>query len=96
MGITKIKPLIEKIREVHLPISHYFCCSDSTGLRVMNQEARIALDIVYYFALKQIPILAIHDSFIVQTQYEQELYSIMQNVYSMHTKGFRIKIRKKG
>lgn len=96
LGISKIKPLIEKIKEVHSPISHYFCCSDSTGLRVMNLDARIALDIVHYFALKQIPILAIHDSFIVQKQYEQELYTIMQNVYSRHTKGFRIEIKKKG
>jgi len=32
--------------EAHKPISHYFCKGKDTGMRIMNKDAKIALDIV--------------------------------------------------
>lgn len=85
LGIVRARPLIEKFMEVHKPISKHFCNGKETGLRIMNLDAKIALDVVHYFVKRNIPILAIHDSFIVQKRYKDELYKTMQNTYRKHT-----------
>jgi hypothetical protein len=92
IGITCARPFIDKFFEVHQRIAHYFCKGKDTGMQIMNKDSKIALDIVDHFAKKNIPILAIHDSFIVQKQYRTELYEVMQNTYQNHT-GFRIRIK---
>ena len=82
-----------EFRRLHNPIDHYFCNGTETGLRVMNLDSRIALDIVDHFAKQNIPILAVHDSFIVQEKYEDELRQTMENTYEKHTNGFKCKIK---
>ena len=98
IGITRARPLIEKLREAHEQIAHYFCNGNHTGLRIMNLDARIALDIVHHFAKKNIPILAVHDSFIVQGKYKDELWEVMESTYEKHTyekhtDGYKCKIK---
>lgn len=92
-GIKGVKPLMREFRRIHKPIEHYLCNGTKTGLKVMNQDSRIALDIVDHFAKQNIPILAIHDSFIVQEHYEDELRQTMENIYEKHTNGFKCKIK---
>ena len=92
IGIKTARPLIKRFKEVHQPIAGYFCKGRQTGMRIMNQDAKIALDVVNHFAKQGIPILAIHDSFIVQEQYRDELFRVMKTVYEKHTK-FRIKVK---
>ncbi|NQU79982.1 MAG: hypothetical protein HQ543_00515 [Bacteroidetes bacterium] len=91
-GITKARPLIDRFTEQHSKIAKYFCKGKATGMRIMNKDSKIALDVVNYFAKQDIPILAIHDSFIVQKQHRRELYNTMKRVYKKHT-GFDIKIK---
>ncbi|OPL09443.1 MAG: hypothetical protein AVO38_10985 [delta proteobacterium ML8_D] len=91
IGITRARPLIEAFKEAHRPISGHFCNGKDTGLRVMNCDAAIALEVVDHFAKQNIPILAIHDSFVVQEQYRAELLKTMQRAYRKHT-GFRCPI----
>jgi len=95
IGITRAKPLMSEFRKVHKSIGHHFCNGSDTGLRIMNLEAQIALDIVSHFAKQKIPILAVHDSFIVQDKYKNELRQTMENTYEKHTKGFECKIKQK-
>ena len=90
--ITRARPLMDKFIEAHKPISHYFCKGKVTGMRIMNKDSKIALDIVNYFAKKKIPILCVHDSFLVQKQYKDELHQVMADTYHKHT-GFSIKIK---
>ncbi len=71
----------------------HFCNGNDTGLRIMNLDSRIALDVIDHFAKQNIPILAIHDSFIVQDKYEKELRQVMEKTYEKHTKGFKCKIK---
>jgi len=92
-GIKGVKPLMAEFRKLHNPIDHYFCNGSETGLRVMNLDSRIALDIVDHYGKQNIPILAVHDSFIVQEQYEDELRQTMENTYEKHTNGFKCKIK---
>lgn len=91
-GITNARSFMDKFMEVHHPIAHHFCKGKTTGMRVMNKDAKIALDVVNHFAKQDIPILAIHDSFIVQKQHREELYKVMETMYEKHTK-FNIKIK---
>lgn len=92
LGITRARPFIDKFMIEHEPIAHYFCKGKDTGMRVMNKDSKIALDIVNHFAKQDIPILSVHDSFIVQEKYREELLQVMKNEYKKHT-GFRIKIK---
>jgi hypothetical protein len=91
-NITGAKPLMKSFLEVHEPISRYFCNGKENGLKVMNLDATIALNIVNCFAKKRIPILAIHDSFIVQEKHEKELYQVMKNSYKKFAGNFDIGI----
>ena len=93
IGITRARPIIDAFKQVHKPIAHHFCNGKKTGMRIMNLDAKIALDVVDHFAKQEIPILAIHDSFIVQEQYKDELKRTMQRIYRKHTKGFRIPVK---
>jgi hypothetical protein len=88
-GIAKAKPLMDKFLEVHQPIKKYLCTSSQNGLKLMNKDAKIAVDIINHFAEQEIPILCIHDSFIVEEKYEDELIQVMRKTYRKHT-GFRI------
>lgn len=93
IGITRARPIMRAFIEAHRKINHYFCCGKETGLKVMNKDAQIALDVIHYFAKRRIPILAVHDSFLVQNQYEKKLNKVMLNMYSKHTNGFKIPIK---
>lgn len=88
----KIKDdLIPMFQETHAPIAHYFC--KGTGLKVMNLDSKIALDVLKHFAEKCIPVLAIHDSFIVYRHLKQELKQVMQSAYGLKTKGFNCPVK---
>lgn len=92
-GITSARPLIETFRKTHKLIDHYFCHGSDTGLKIMNLDSRIALDVLHHFAKQNIPILAVHDSFIVQEKYKGELRQVMEKTYEKHTNGFKCKIK---
>jgi len=92
-GIKSAKPLMKEFRKIHSQIEHHFCNGSETGLKIMNLDSRIALDIVGHFAKQEIPILAIHDSFIVQDKYRDELWQTMHSTYKKHTKGYECKIK---
>lgn len=93
LGIDKARPFITRFLYVHEPIKHHFGNGKETGLRLMNQDARIALDVVNQFAKKGIPILCVHDSFIVQESQKQYLHDTMHNTYKRITGGFQCPIK---
>lgn len=67
--------LLEEIERVHHPISEFFYTGAWTFLQ--RQDSEIAERIMNHFTAKGIPVLMIHDSFIVEQQYEDELREIM-------------------
>ncbi len=93
IGITRARPIIDAFKEAHALISHHFCTGKRTGLRIMNLDAKIALDVVHHFAEQNIPILAVHDSFLVQSRFENQLRKVMNDSYCKHTKGFHCPIK---
>jgi hypothetical protein len=86
MDAARARPWIEAFQHVHAPIAHYF--GTAAGLKLMNRDARIALDVVAHFAYKGLPTIPIHDSFIVQEPYADELRQVMDVAYRRHNDGF--------
>lgn len=91
--ITKAREVIDLFKENLRPIAHLFCADNDNGLRMMNKDASIALDVVAHFTGKGVPILAIHDSFIVQEKYRDELHQVMDEAYKKHSGGFSCPIK---
>ena len=71
--------IYELALQYHKPIAHRF--GSDAGLGLMRIDSRIALNVLDYFAERGIPCLPVHDSFIVERQYEDELRHVMIECY---------------
>lgn len=71
--------LVRMIRKAHKPIEKYF--DAGIGIKVQYKDSELARRILTYFMKKKIPCLIVHDSFLVQEKYKDELYTIMMNEY---------------
>jgi hypothetical protein len=91
-GFHNSQDIIDAFIKAHPKIAHYFF-SGETGMRLMNLDSKIALSIIQHFSKQGIPILAVHDSFLVQEHYHDELMQVMQKIYREKTGGFSIKIK---
>ncbi len=79
----KVKDLVLAFQESHDPISRYFYSAGGfpIGLELQYLDSQIALRVIDSFNRKSIPVLSIHDSFIVQSKYRDELHRIMSQSY---------------
>lgn len=82
--------LMERVEDAHRPIAGLMF--QGHGLRVQRQDADIAADVLAHFTHRGIPVLPIHDSFIVPTDHEGELRAVMGETYRSHM-GFDCPIR---
>lgn len=78
--------ICDAVKRHHAPIAQHFC--SGVGLRLMRRDSRIALNVLHHFALKGIPCLGVHDSFIVPAYYTGELHAIMHHCYRDEMNGF--------
>lgn len=76
LNFAQLLPLVQ---ERHYRISHHFCAD--TGIKLMNRDSRIALNVLRHFARQDIPCLGVHDSFIVPAHAEAELKETMYRCY---------------
>lgn len=91
LGVGRARPWLEAFQNKHERIAHYF--GRDVGLKLMNKDARIALDVVWRFAEQGIPIIPVHDSFIVQDNHAEELWQVMDTTYQKHNDGFTCPIK---
>jgi hypothetical protein len=75
--------IYDRIVEFHAPIAADAFSSDA-GIKLMNYDGAIALDVVYHFALREIPCFPIHDSFRIARQHEHELREVIKQCYRKH------------
>lgn len=75
----KFSQIYTLARQRHLRIERYF--ASDMGITLMRHDSAIALDILHHFALRCIPCLAVHDSFIVPQRYEADLRRTMMRCY---------------
>jgi hypothetical protein len=75
----QIELMVARFDGFHDRISRYFC--SDIGLKLQYLDSQITSDILDYFLERGIPVLPIHDSYIVAEQYEEELYEVMRDKY---------------
>lgn len=70
-----LKQLLVQFIEDNKPIEHYL--STDKGVELMAIDGRITTRIIEHFTRKKIPVLTVHESYVIQSQYEQELMDQM-------------------
>lgn len=71
--------ILERISELHHPISGYFC--SGIGLSLQNTDASITEIILRYFVDRDWPILLIHDSYVVPDGLHEKLELAMESAF---------------
>ncbi len=71
--------LICNFKEAHKPIAHYLC--SGIGRQLQNKDSHIAAAILNRLTRDGIPCLPVHDSFIVEAEYEDTLHQVMIEEY---------------
>jgi len=70
-----LKRLVEDFTDRHQPIRNHFFTG--IGVQLQNIDAKIAEEVINELSVKVIPVLTIHDSFIVTRQNEEHLQEAM-------------------
>lgn len=69
------KMILQNIKDTHPHIQKYLC--SNYGVNLQYLDSTIAEKILLHFARGNICCLSIHDSFIIQSSYREELHSLM-------------------
>ena len=82
---------LSDIERHHSPIAKYFYTG--YGIKLQNKDSAIALEILNKFADSDIPILPVHDSFIVEQSQENNLCKVMKETYERYNGGFKCVVK---
>ena len=74
-----IDETIDSFKQVHSDIIEFIATDQ--GIRLQNTDSIIASGVLQHFIDQGIPILCVHDSFIAQQRYREELVEIMKEKY---------------
>ena len=86
-----LSELLTGIKDRHPKISHLIC--SGAGLRLMNLDAQMCEYVIEKFVEQDIPILTVHDSFIVPFGTERELDRVMKEAFEHVTKQRHVKAK---
>lgn len=76
LKFAQVIPLALKVH--HRIVGSFF---QDMGIKLMNIDSAIALDVLYHFAKRNLPCLGVHDSFITFKELEADLIAIMGRAY---------------
>lgn len=76
---ARIKPLLTNWVTAHRPISDYMY--SGIGLELQRRDSDIAAGVLSYFQRKNVLVLSVHDSFLIESVREKELRSKMRKTY---------------
>jgi hypothetical protein len=82
--------LSEMVMQAHEKIEKYF--NTGIGVKLQYQDSKIAERILKHFTRKNIVCLCIHDSFIVEEKYKDELIEVMKEEYKREM-GFECELK---
>jgi hypothetical protein len=77
--VNSLKKLIQAFMEKHGPIRDLF--DNDTGLKLQRLDSDICEAVLMEFYEKDIPVLSVHDSFIIGKDYESELLEAMERAF---------------
>ena len=75
--------LQRRIKDKHHAIAYLF--HTGAGLKLMRTESDIAEQVMLTFTERNIPVLPVHDSFLMHHGHEDELHAVMQSVSEKRT-----------
>ena len=75
---TLLEQLLDNFLKTNLPISNYLCADK--GVELMALDGEITTQIIKHFTDRKVPLLTVHDSYIVESSREPELMDVMQSV----------------
>ena len=86
--------LLEGFLQENPSIAHYLCADK--GVELMAIDGNITTKLIEHFTYKNIPILTVHDSYIVEFEYEDELIKVMNDACEkeLGITGFKLKSEK--
>ena len=73
------KQIRDRILEKHQPIKDSFFCSK--GIRLQFEDSQLAEQLMLHFTNRDIPVLPVHDSFIVIRGFSAELFDVMRDEF---------------
>ncbi|MFB9231835.1 hypothetical protein ACFFUT_08560, partial [Pseudohalocynthiibacter aestuariivivens] len=82
---AKLRKLLDAFVTKHPHLSDCLC-SDQ-GIRLMNVDSKIAAEVLAHFTNQWVPVLCVHDSFIVNHEKTNELIDVMQAVTTAYIGG---------
>jgi len=82
----KLLDIIDAFAECHHPIQNHLF--SGSGVRLRNIDGKIAEHVINHFTDKDIVTLCIHDSFLIDALYENELNQVMNEAFSKVLKGY--------
>ena len=68
--------LLDTFLMAHEPIGHYLCTDK--GVELMAIDGNITTRIIKYFTVRKVPILTVHDSYILSSEHERALMEAMK------------------
>lgn len=80
--------IMDDIERVHAPIAEFFFSGAWKFLQ--RQDSDIAERVMNHFTTKGIPVLMIHDSFIVERQHEAELERVMSEAMAQELRAYGV------
>jgi hypothetical protein len=66
------------------------------GVELMKVDGRITAKVINHFTKKNIPILSIHDSYVIQNQYSGQLRTVMMKTVAEELDGLEINMDQEG
>ena len=66
------------------------------GVELMKVDGRITAKVINHFTKKNIPVLSIHDSYVIQSQYTGELRTVMRKAVAEELDVLEINMNQEG
>ena len=86
--------MLDAFIEKHPTLGEYL--GADKGVELMNVDGRITSKLINHFTKKNIPVLTIHDSYVVSNEHSGELRTTMNKVVAEELKGFKINLDQEG
>lgn len=89
--VEDIDSALTAIESAHQPISQYFYSGH--GIKMQSKDSEMALEIISSFKDQDIPVLPVHDSFIIQKEFKVLLRDVMDKTFKKYNNGYSCKIK---
>jgi hypothetical protein len=87
----ELRPLMKAFQERHKPIKHLFF--KSLGNLQYFLDSSVCADVINHFTFKNIPVLTVHDSFVIDVSNGGELKEVMVDYYATNLKNYKKDIK---